>query len=190
MGEIWGGLFVLGLIMPGLVLLATSIIVLRLGMRLKRLQPNTRSYWHYMAGHLALGIGLAIPFGPLGIVAWLVIPAYLYRKLHLCQTQGPSNRAAVGSAIKNPKGYRSWGAAVLFTITGALLPWAIGLGVKIYLDSVGRHRADADCSLRSRPCPLWLRLALRKPPTRRSDSEGRMQRRQRTRATAFLRERS
>lgn len=138
MGDIWAGLFVLGFIVPGLFVVGSTVIVVRLARRLRRAIPGQRPPWHYVVSHLALGIGLAIPLGPLAFVAWLLLPGYLYHTLRRSAQPEDSSDPRNSSPLWVPSRRRSWGIAVLFTATGLLLPWAIGLGVKMYLDSLGR----------------------------------------------------
>ena len=56
MGELWGGLFVLGLIMPGIVLLVSSVVVLRFAVQRGRLDPKAWPPWQYLIIHIFLGV--------------------------------------------------------------------------------------------------------------------------------------
>lgn len=136
MGDVWSVLFVLGLAMPGLLLVASTFVVFRLARRLRSLKSGTRPRWHFLLVHLGLGLGLTIPLGPLAALGWFVVPGYLYGEVRAAENPSDVGRSA-DPAISAVSGDRRWGLAALFTCTGLLLPWATGLGVKAYLDAQG-----------------------------------------------------
>ena len=136
MGDVWSVLFVLGLAMPGLLLVASTFVVFRLARRLRSLKSGTRPRWHFLLVHLGLGLGLTVPLGPLAALGWFVVPGYLYGEVRAAENPSDVYRSA-DPAISAVSGDRRWGLAALFTCTGLLLPWATGLGVKAYLDAQG-----------------------------------------------------
>jgi len=135
MGDFWAGIFVLGLVLPGLLFVASTIVAFWLATRLQPLKPDARPRWQYLLAHLGLGFGLALPLGSVAALAWLAVPSYLYWEVR--EAEGDTTPRSVSSWI-GTGGARHLGLAALFTITGVLIPWATGLGVKLYLDAQGR----------------------------------------------------
>ena len=111
MGNIWGGLLMLGWILTGIVLVAAGVVVWR----------------------------------------WAV------RRLRL---QGPARGAPAGLVLPVARGRRSWTAAVIFSVTAVLLPWAVGLGVKIYLDAAGRPTLPINSFLDPLAIPVLILMTL------------------------------
>ncbi len=138
MGDVWAGLYLLAFVLPALVLAGSSYVVFRLATRIQTLGQATRPRWQYLILHLVLGLGLALPLGPIAALAWLIVPGYLYRILGRARHPDRDGQPASAPLVSAPSGQRRWGLALLFTATGVLLPWATGLGVKLYLDSLGR----------------------------------------------------
>jgi len=137
MGAAWAWLYVLGLAMPGVVFIASTAVVYRLARRLRGMQEQARPIWQYVLLHVGLGIGLALPLGPLAMASWLLVPAYLYRTvLRLEGATAAGRLREAGLLVKTGRRHR--GLAVLFVVTGVVVPWATGLGVKVYLDAQGR----------------------------------------------------
>jgi len=138
MGGVWAALYVLGFVMPGLFLVASTVAVFRLARRLRQVEPEARPPWQYLAFHLGLGMGLALPLGPIAAVAFLVVPAHLYWARRLRDPSTASSPVATHPLTSANSSRRNWGLAALFSATGVLLPWATGFGVKMYLDAQGR----------------------------------------------------
>jgi len=136
MSGIWAALYVMTFVMPSLVLIISTVAVFRVARQLKGAHTDARPAWQYLALHLALGIGLALPLGPLALAAWLLVPGYLYRELRRGPTTSKQRERRPLTSGGSAKRHR--GIATLFVTTGVLLPWATGLGVKVYLDSLGR----------------------------------------------------
>lgn len=133
MGDFWAGFFVLGLVLPALLFVASTVAAFRLATRLQPLKPDARPRWQYLLIHLGFGFGLALPLGSVAPLAWIVVPGYLYWEVR--EAQGDTTRRSV---LIGTGGVRHWTLAALFTITGVLVPWATGLGVKLFLDAQDR----------------------------------------------------
>jgi len=138
MSGISAGLYAMSFVVPALVLILSTFAVFRLARQLKGADPDARPAWQYLALHLALGIGLALPLGPLALAAWVVVPGYLYRELRSIAGPTTSKERERRPLTSGGSTKRHWGIATLFVTTGVLLPWATGFGVKVYLDSLGR----------------------------------------------------
>jgi hypothetical protein len=134
-GDFWAGIFVLGLVLPGLLFVASTIVAFRLATRLQPLKPEARPRWQYLLVHLGLGFGLALPLGSVAALAWVVVPGYLYWEVR--EAEGDDTGRSVSPWL-GTGGVRHWWLAALFTVTGVLIPWVAGLGVKLYLDAQGR----------------------------------------------------
>jgi len=135
MGDLWAGFLVLGLVLPSLLFIASTAATFRLATRLQSLRPDSRPRWQYVLIHVGLGFGLALPLGSAAALAWVVVPGHLYWEVR--GGKGSTTERSVSSPIGTGR-VRHWGLAALFTITGVLVPWATGLGVKLYLDAQGR----------------------------------------------------
>jgi len=138
MGDVWAALYVLGVVWPGLLLLVSTVIAFRLAKRLKVVRPDSRPPWQYVTLHVALGLGLTLPLGPVASLAWLLIPGRLYWTLQSLDSAPVSAPSATRPLTRGRSTQRHWFLATFFTMTGVLLPWGTGLGVKTYLDAQGR----------------------------------------------------
>jgi len=99
------------------------------------------------------GVLLVLGFGtPLLLVLGGTVLAVRYARRTL--PAPPSVHAS--AAPQSARSRRSWGLAGLFLATGALLPWATGLGVKLYLDSLGRPTLPVSDFLNPAAVPVLL----------------------------------
>jgi hypothetical protein len=173
----WSLLFVLGLLLPILLIAGSGWVVLRLARRLRGLRPESRPPWHWVGGHIALvaladggvgsllvlaGLGGFLPFtGSLGLLAMLVVPIHLHRSVR--RASGPEGdaprMAAAGAPVddkQDVKRVRRWRLAAIFAATGVFLPWLVGLAVKLYLDSRGRPTLPVSDFLDPQVIPVLL----------------------------------
>lgn len=173
MGMAWPVLFVLGLIVPVLILGLTCVLVVRWARELARLGGTDHPTWHYLVGHVILVGFLDGAFGPflgffggpvillwplvLGSPSMVVVPIYLYLRL-----RGVKHSAAPRAVSPRPlpPGRRRWGLASFFVVSGTLVPWATGLGVKIYLDAQARPTLPVADFLQPSGIPVLLALTM------------------------------
>lgn len=150
-------MFLLGLVLPGVVLLVSSWSVALLAKGLRRREPATRPTWQFLAGHFGIGLSLSVPFPMFGDLAWAIAPAYLLFRLRRTPQVNLLN-AEPGRRIA--RGRQPWGIATLFVLTGLLLPWVVGLVVKLYLDSKGLPTLPVSGFLDPVTVPILLVLTL------------------------------
>lgn len=178
MGNLWAILLVIGTMAPAAVVVVSAWLVARLARRLRALLPESRAPWQWVLGHLALITvvegGSAAVMGflaprfivlvPSGLAAlsMLFAPAYLYRAVRRAAVQHPpiksrSAPAATARGLPAPSNQgKGWAAALLVAATGLFLPWVVGLGVKIYLDSRGRPTLPISDFLDPQALPVLL----------------------------------
>lgn len=176
MATTWSVLFALGQVVPALLTLVSAALVVRWARRLRRRRPDTRPPWQWLMGHLVLvgfvGGGLGYRFllsglhglllsAPVTLLAIAVVPAYLRWTLRRmpdpeARTTGEGRRAASARARSPSRPARRWGLAGLFAATGILLPWLVGIGVKLYLDHQGRPTLPVSDFLALEVVPILL----------------------------------
>lgn len=174
MGSAWGVLFVLGLAVPLLLAVATCWFVLRWARELARAGGTRHPPWHFMVGHLALiavsevGVGSALgllgapmAWSPLGLASpWIfVVPAYLFFRVRRTRRSSRVRVPGVSGGGGLTHG-RPWGLAAFFVVSGTLIPWATGLGVKIYLDAHGQPTLPVAGFLSPSALPVLLLLTV------------------------------
>lgn len=129
----------LGLVAPGVLFLGSLYAVVRLALRLRELRPWSRPPWQYGAAHVFLSAAtVALPV--VGVLVVAIVPAVLIFELRQARTLAVRDSGGVtgsGSEAETPM-RRQWGTAAFIAASGTLLPWATGLGVKLYLDAQGR----------------------------------------------------
>lgn len=159
MSNVWVNLFIVGLLIPVLVLVGTGFLVVRWGRRIQRLDPGASPPWQHLLLHLAIVVGsqllpvslLGLPtFGALGasgvltLIAMAIVPYRLHSRLVRLATVESGASETPGSAMTAPvappatRRKRPWGLATFFVLAGVSIPWLTGVGVKLYLDAHGR----------------------------------------------------
>ena len=168
MGEVWGVLFLIGLLVRPLIMLGSVGYVIVASTRIAGLTGRRDAVWQMTALHIALvaGLGLGSEFvaegGSSSVLlvslatlvqagSILAVPLALRRRLQRLRrsplqtdpTPDPANRARVDSepaAVPTAATVPSVTSEQLSTANWAatLVPWVVGLGVKVYLQSQGR----------------------------------------------------
>jgi hypothetical protein len=176
MGTAWGVLLVFGFLIPAVALAATTWWVVRLAGRALAAGATARSPWHFGALHLLVALGVGIGADPflsmvglgflsplgllLGIVGLAAVPAYLLRQVGPRGEGGGHAGQVPASRPQGQRASRRWGLASFFVATGVLLPWLTALGVKLYLDSLGRPTYPVSDFLDPTVVPILLIMTL------------------------------
>jgi hypothetical protein len=175
MGALWGILLAIGTMAPALLVVGSAWLVARMARRLREHVPASRPPWQWVVGHLALitiveggstlvlgylapGFMVLIP-GGLAALSMLIAPVYLYHHVHKAAPHHPTAKVHGDHIVggrSDAAGRRRWGEALLMVLTGIVLPWLTGLGVKIYLDSRGRPTLPVSDFLDPRALPVLL----------------------------------
>lgn len=164
MDTIWGILYVAGLAVPAILAGASFVLVYKLARKRHDRDPQSHGPWPMVGLHTAvamtavLGSRFLFP-GFLGLLALAVVPVYLLDRLRA--TPGPEHRGARnGGMLASPVRPEGDSApamhaknvgptdeisqrtarrmAIFIGGSGMLLPWAVGLSVKFYLQSQGK----------------------------------------------------
>lgn len=158
----WGGLLILHFGMIGALFLLSSAVVIRLAKRRHSRVPGARPAWQLLLGHVALSLPLSLILPGAGLLAWAIVPIHLFVKI---REQGELSGTGPGSASppwvwRASEEGRSPGLATFFALSGVLIPWGIGLGVKLYLDSLGRPTLPISPFLSPAILPILFVLTL------------------------------
>lgn len=169
MSLIWVLLYVLSFLIPLLVVIATSAFVLVQARALQSLSPRSGSPWKYVGAHLGFVIGIpfvletlyssgwfdvfqsawVISSGVLDLAVFFAVPSFLYWK----NTRSPQGvRNASSPALSEPHRRTARLTAWLMAVAGFLLPWLVGIGVKLLLMGMGKPTL----SIRSFLAPAML----------------------------------
>jgi len=164
MGTVWSIFYVVGLALPPTLILLSIFVVYRLASRARRRDATAPSVRKIVAIHVAI-IVLAVVLGGFVGVSFLdlaaagLVPACLFVRSKRVESQAlPLDMAQTGHLCNGGKGttYTTIAApssrgvakevslraarfvALFIGLTGILLPWVVGLGVKLYLQFRGR----------------------------------------------------
>lgn len=168
MEAFWTPLFVMGLTLPALLVIGTAVLVWHLARR-ARAVGMVHPPWRYVVLHLAIVIGaqlalllvtaatgpVALAASKLGAVAAFATLAIVpYRLFARVQSLAPPTEAPAARRA------RPWGFGALIGLTGALLPWVVGVGVKTWLDAHGQPTLPYSDFLIPSALPVLLLLTL------------------------------
>lgn len=164
MDTIWGILYAAGFAVPLFLVVASLTLVYKLARKLHLRDPQAPNTWQMLAAQIGLIIfasvlGRFVRLGFLELAALVWVPVYLLRRLkrtgarlapnsNLVHARKPSSDDGYSAVpCPSPNETESCGeihrttamrAAWFFGLSGVLLPWMVGLGVKFYLQSQGK----------------------------------------------------
>jgi len=164
MDTIWGTLYAAGFAVPLFLVVASLILVYKLARKLHLRDPQAPNTWQMLAAQVGLIIfaavlGRFVRLGFLELAALVWVPLYLLRRLkrngaRLAPNSNAANAEEPSTGDRypavpclSPKETKSsvevnrttaLRAAWFFSVSGVLLPWVVGLGVKFYLQSQGK----------------------------------------------------
>jgi hypothetical protein len=156
----WGGLLILHLWMIGALFLLSSAVVIRLARRRRARGPEGRPAWHLLLAHVGLGFPLSVILPGAGLLAWAIVPVHLFVKIREQEELSGTGSASPPWVWRASEEGRSLGLATFFALSGVGIPWGVGLGVKLYLDSLGRPTLPISPFLSPSILPILFVLTL------------------------------